>query len=262
MEGIRTPEINRRINQDRFSMNRLISILFFLLFVGSLYADAPKDTFKLANEAFEKGAIDDAIHLYESIISNEFASATIFYNLGTAYIKKQNWAAARYYLEKGLHEEPNNKGLNQNLAYVREQVDDLYNFPHFPLTGVINQIHSMAGKNLLSLALLIFFLAGLGIGWSKPLHWKYILYGISVGWLTLIGLFLVERKNDRIQHNMAIIWQSSTPIYTKPETTSGTELELGAGLKVRTLERVGPWCRVDLADGTAGWIEEKELRFL
>ena len=110
-------------------MRILIQVLFFMLLAGNVIASAPKDTFKLANEAFEKGAIDDAIHLYESIISNGFVSETIYFNLGTAYIKKKNWSAARFYLEKGIQEDPHHNGLEQNLAVVREQIDDLYNFP-------------------------------------------------------------------------------------------------------------------------------------
>lgn len=243
-------------------MRLLIQVLFFLLLACKLTASAPKDTFELANEAFEKGAIDDAIQLYESVISHGFQSETIYFNLGTAYIKKKNWSAARFYLEKGIQEDPHHAGLEQNLAVVREQVDDLYNFPQFPLTGLVNSIHSLAGKNFISLLLLTLFLGGLAVFWLKPVWWRPALYLTFSAWILLLGLFLLEIKNIHIEQNMAIVWQNNAPLFEKPETDNDETSNLKAGIKVRTLEKVGSWCRVDLADGTSGWIEDQELKFL
>ncbi|MCB0687373.1 MAG: tetratricopeptide repeat protein [Saprospiraceae bacterium] len=239
----------------------IVVILFFI--VVKLSADAPKDTFRLANEAYEKGAIDDAIQLYESIVTNDYGSTSIYYNLGTAYLKKENWSAARFYLEKGIQANPNHPGLNKNLELVRTAVDDLYNFPHFPLMGLIDNIHSVAGKNIISIVLLILFIVAMAVAWFKPQFWQKGLYGIAGFWLLVFILFMLERKNARIYHNMAIIWKDETPLYDKPENDSVNDIvNLKAGVKVRSLEKVGPWCRIDLADGTSGWIEEKEVRFL
>lgn len=243
---------------------RTVLKICILLFLSTkILADAPKDTFKLANEAFDRGAIDDAIQLYESIASNNYASAVLFYNLGTAYIRKENWPAARYYLEKGKLEHPTDEDLRHNLEFVREQVDDLYNFPSFPLTGLVDQIHSVSGKNSISVSLLILFGVGLLVLYTKPFHWKSIIYGIGAMWLLVLILFLFERKLERIDHSMAIVWNDQVSLYNKPETdASSSVVTLKAGLKVRTLEKIGPWCRVDLADGTSGWIQDKDVRFL
>ncbi|MCB0665784.1 MAG: hypothetical protein KDC80_08185 [Saprospiraceae bacterium] len=242
---------------------RTVIIFCFLFIVADAIADVPKDTFRLANEAFEKGAVDDAIQLYESIASNDFGSTTLYYNLGTAYLKKENWPAARYYLEKARQEHPTRVDLNSNLEYVRERVDDQYNFPHFPLAGFIEQIHSLFGKNFISLLMLFLFIGGILVAYLRPSHWKTSLYIGTAAWILVFSVFLLERKIDTIQHNMAIVWNDQVQLYDKPEVARESKIaDLRAGLKVRSLEKIGPWCRVDLADGTSGWIEDKDIRFL
>jgi tetratricopeptide (TPR) repeat protein len=243
-------------------MKIVIAIVSFFLFSSNSFSASPADTFKLANDAFAKGSISDAIQLYESIVSNNYGSATLYHNLGTAYLKQQNWPAARYYLEKGLQEAPFHSAIQHNLQYVREQVDDLYSFPRFPLTGVIEAIKSYLGSSFLSMLLSFAFLVIIVLLWLKPGNLGVWLYSLGFFWLLTFTLLLFELNYDRSNHKMAIVWQNQTQLYEKPEVSDLEKMHLSGGFKVRILERVGPWCRIDLADGTTGWIEEKELRIL
>ncbi len=240
---------------------RLIIVAFWTILALKLSASAPTDTFQMANEAFERGAINDAIQLYENIVDNHYHSTAIYHNLGLAYLKQENWSAARYYLEKGLLEAPLDAGLKRNLQYVREQVDDPYNFPAFPLTGLIVKIHHYAGRNLIAVGLLIVFLGILAIVWLKPMSWQMYSYFLGALWMILLGLFLLERNYDRTNHEMAIIW-SEADVYEKPDELSGPVTSLKNGYKVHILEEVGSWYHIDLADGTTGWMEENNLRRL
>ncbi len=243
-------------------MRTLHIVLFWALLALNVSATTPTDTFKLANEAFEKGAIDDAILLYESILSNDYHSPTIYHNLGVAYLRTQNWPSARYYLEKGLLQAPLDPGLNSNLNFIREKVGDSYNFPSFPFTGLISKIHQIAGQNVISLFLLLVFLCTISVIWFKPGKWQLVSGLLGATWVILLMLFLLERKNEQIHHDMAIVWNHVAELYDKPDEISESISTIYGGHKVRIMEKVGPWCQVDLADGTTGWIEAKELRLL
>ncbi|MBK8505616.1 MAG: tetratricopeptide repeat protein [Saprospiraceae bacterium] len=243
-------------NEDSISNSKPIPIFF------NGFAALPADTFKLANEAFERGSISDAIQLYESIVSKDYGSASIYHNLGTAYIKQQDWSAARFYLEKGLQEAPLHSAIQKNLRFAREQIDDLYSFPRFPLTGVIETIKSHTGSNFLSVLLSSLFLILVVLLWFRPGNLAVWLYILGSFWIVTLVLLLFERNYDHTNHRMAIIWQNQTPLYDKPEVSDLGIANLSAGYKVRILEQVGPWYYIDLADGTSGWIEQKEVRRL
>jgi tetratricopeptide (TPR) repeat protein len=243
-------------------MRTLQVVLFWILIALKVSASAPTDTFKLANEAFERGAIEDAIMLYESILTSDFHSPTIYHNLGVAYLRTQNWPNARYYLEKGLLQAPLDAGLNSNLNYIREKVGDSYNFPSFPFTGLINKIHQSAGQNIISIFLLVVFLVTTLVFWLKPGKWQLVSGLLGATWVVILMLFLLERKNEQIHHDMAIVWNQEAALYDKPDEISESISIIYGGHKVRIMEKVGPWYQVDLADGTSGWIEAKELRLL
>jgi tetratricopeptide (TPR) repeat protein len=244
-------------------MKLFYSLLFILAGTTILQAELPSDTFKLANDAYEHGAIDDAIHLYESIMGSQYTSAVLYYNLGTAYIEKQKWAEARYYLEKARLADPNQEGVIENLNYVQKQIDDLYEFPYFPFTNIVEYIHSTMGWSALTLSLLAFFLLVLGTIWVRPLkHWKSLAYALTACWILLFCLFLLEWNYARMKNKLAIVWEGGVDLREKPDDFGEPIATLEGGFKVRVLEQVGPWCRVDLADGSAGWILGQSIKSL
>ena len=224
-------------------------------------AGTPSDTFRLANQAFEAGNIEDAIMLYESIASSGYESAALYFNLGTAHTQKNQWAPARLYLEKALWIDPTEKRVALRLENVKEQIDDLYHFPVFPLTGVIRQIHGGLGKNAISTLLLLVFTALLSLFWFKPNQWKYYTLGLGTAFLVLISLLLLEINYTKRHHQLHIIWKD-TALLEKPDDSSTELTSLSAGYKIRILEEVGPWFRIDLADGTEGWVRNEGLRSL
>mgnify|MGYP002073045972 CR=1 FL=1 len=63
-----------------------IWVMCFLFCKSLLFADAGMQ-FEKANRAFQKGDFAAAIELYESVLKENFVSAELYYNLGTAYLE-------------------------------------------------------------------------------------------------------------------------------------------------------------------------------
>ena len=240
----------------------LISALFIIIHI-TLCLGIQSDTFSLANSALEEGKIDDAIALYSTLSDNGYGSTVLYYNLGSAYAQKEDWGDARLYLERAKLEDPLSKEIDQNLEFVKDKVGDYYHFPAYPLSGVIKRIHGLFGKDILAITLWISFSITLMMLYRWKIkkmsgRWKVLTYGFL--WLSgfLLVLFLFELSYYSFHSKMAIA-SSSKELYEVPEESSSLIVQLNAGHKVRILEDLGKWKRIDLSDGTEGWLTSEHL---
>ncbi len=246
-------------------LNKALWILFVstMVICESNANVIPKDTFRLANEAFSKGAMDDAIQLYQSIADGGFKSLPLYHNLGTAYANKENWAAARLYLERAQLEDPLNAEVINNLEQVKEKVDDPYHYPKYPLFNSIEYIHSRFSTNAFAWMLLVISLL-----FIASLYQRFVVASSNAKtWLWISAVFLIifstlvffEQTYVRFHNRMLVLFEASE-LYRAPDEYGEVVTELMPGHKLRIQEELGPWVQVDLADGTEGWIQTSKVR--
>ncbi len=247
-------------------MRAPLLLLFVAAALSTAFASAPKDTFRLANEAFEKGAIEDAIQLYQSIADRGYGSAKLFYNLGTAYAELSQWGEARYFLERASLENPRGEEIQSNLDMVKAQIDDQYTFPRYPFFGTVEWLHSHVGRHFLSLALLLLF--GLLL-WLVFRIWlggrtalRPALWPASGLLLVVAFLFSMEITYQRFHQRMGILMLDKAALVAIPDLDGQLVTELASGHKLRIREELGPWLHVELADGQQGWIKAQGVRRL
>lgn len=247
----------------RVNVIKVVLFVFVFCLNGLAHAASPQDTFRMANEAMRSGATQDAIQLYQMLADRNFASLELYYNLGTAYALQKDLASARLYLERAYLMDPRNEQIRSNLAMVKSQIDDVYHYPSYPFFSTIETVHSMLGQNFLSLCLLILLSALALLLWLKSkddTNVNMYLY-VVVGCILLVVMsMLVERTYTSFHKRMAIVHPNTAPMFERPEVTNKRALDLASGYKVRINEEVGPWLKVDLADGTPGWIERQYVK--
>ena len=243
-----------------------ILLLIVMSFLENIQAnDTHTDTFRLANSAFKEGSIDDAIQLYRAIADKGYVSLPLYFNLGSAYAKKRNWTEARYYLEQAHLENPLHKDVNKNLDFVKEQIDDPYTYPKYPLFSLIELIHSGLGRNVVSIFFLLCFL---GCATSLYLRWIGQLKNKLVNWLfatflIFFGIIMFfEQTYERFHARMVIVNLPTTNLYKIPDVEGEVAFDLQGGHKLRIQESIGPWYKVDLADGTEGWVPADHVKGL
>lgn len=246
-------------------INAIRVVLFLCMFClnGLAHAASPQDTFRMANEAMRSGATQDAIQLYQILADRNFASLELYYNLGTAYAMQKDLASARLYLERAYLMDPRNDQIRSNLAMVKSQIDDVYHYPSYPFFSTIETVHSVLGRNFLSLGLLILLSALALLLWLKSkdeTNVNMYLYVVVICTLLVVVSVLVERTYTSFHKRMAIVHPNTAPLFERPEVTNKPSLDLSSGYKVRINEEVGPWLKVDLADGTPGWIERQYVQ--
>lgn len=240
----------------------LFSILSICLKVSVAQA-MQSDTFQLANTALSEGKLDDAIHLYSTLADKGYSSATLYYNLGSAYAQKESWGKARLFLERAQLEKPLSKEIEHNLEYVKDEVGDLYHFPAYPLSGFIKVVHNAMGQDILAICLWIFFAITLMMlfRWKVKKargRWQLLTYVFGGIFVVVLTLFFLEQAYFRF-HNRMVIASDEKAVYEVPDDATATVASLRAGYKLRVLEDLGDWKRIDLSDGTEGWITNTNL---
>ncbi len=108
----------------------LLPVVFLLALPMNVKANAAaKEQLKQANEAFTANNYQKAAELYEAVVSSEFESAALYYNLGNAYYQQQQTAKALLNYERALRLQPHNKNIQNNLqlakARITQPVDEL-----------------------------------------------------------------------------------------------------------------------------------------
>lgn len=229
----------------------------------SAWASTAKDTFQLANDAFATGDVDRAIALYEHLTARKLISHELFYNLGTAHAERESWGAARFYMEKAFFENPGHEQIQHNLRLIKEQVDDTHRFPQYPFFASIASIHSQLGQKFLGLGLLI-LLYSIGIlmmlNLLKTIPRTKIYLSVLGGLLVVNGFLLImEYTYVGFHTKMGIVTKDGTELFPHPDASTEPNAYLSAGSKARVNESVGPWSKVDLADGSVGWLQTEKI---
>ncbi|MBX2814751.1 MAG: hypothetical protein KTR24_02090 [Saprospiraceae bacterium] len=237
--------------------SRLILVLGFTGLALVLKGN-PTDTFRLANEAHEKGAVDDAIRLYENLVEHGYGSSDLYYNLGTSYSTKEQWSKARLYLERARLRDPSSTPIEHNLRFVQDKVGDHYAFPRYPLSHTVEKMSAIVGSNGIPM---LFFLCFLGLC-SCLIYLKQVpstvwgrrsLLISGVALLCTVPLLLGQIALERQQASMVVL-MTDGHLSAIPEEGSDAVEQLAAGVKLSVTEDYGNWLKVDMANGSQGWI--------
>ena len=242
----------------------ILTVLLSLTFTTQLQGNSlPTDTFRLANEAFAQGSYADAAQLYQAIADRGYGSAILFFNLGSVYMEIREPSKARFYLEKARLLDPRDDRVIMQLDKLKESIEDPYRYPPYPLFTVIEVIHANLGINMISILFLLIWIC-LFVVWylhrnKRLLHGKWMLR-VVIGCTVMAAVLLFFEKTYQNFHDrMYIVRAEDVQLLPQPSEDTEAILGLKPGYKVRLKEELGPWIRVDLADGTEGWLLFEQL---
>ena len=126
-----------------------------------------------ADSAYIKGDYLTAISIYESIIENQGVNATLYMNLGNAWLKRDEVAKAILYYERAYLLDPSDNDIKFNLELARTKTVDKVN--------TVNQIFLVV--------------------WFKKLltsldvrSWAVITVSVFALCIIMAGIFLLSKK--------------------------------------------------------------------
>ncbi|MBP5677000.1 MAG: tetratricopeptide repeat protein [Bacteroidales bacterium] len=221
-----------------------------------------------ADSAYAIGNYGTAAALYQKLITEvPSPSADIYYNLGNAHYRMQEYGPAILNYERARRLDPAMKDARQNLALANSKTIDHIEVLPKPLLSrwfdsLCTDITPHAWRiiwlvvlALTCLSVVLFFLI------SNLTVRKSTLIAFPVFLLLLIfcTIALITSTNRLNDHSAAIVMEPAINVKNSPEAQSTDKLILHEGTKVTIDDSIQLWYKIILADGTDGWCNKKDV---
>ncbi len=241
-------------------MKRIIIILMFLCALSGYAGAQENDLFASANKEYKEGRYQEAVRLYEQLIETGHSYASVHYNLGNAYAKTSDFGKAILNFERARRLNPRDSEILSNLNYVNSLLEHQVEDKRPAIIVGLNEILSNTSKTESSLLVLIFY--GMWVvtyafylllkrpPWMK--RTVVILFFIfMVFTVVLILKISIAREED------AFVVAKTAEVKYGPSDQDKTAFKLTAGMPVFINDERDSWARIELRDGTGGWISRK-----
>ncbi|MCQ2278016.1 MAG: tetratricopeptide repeat protein [Bacteroidales bacterium] len=250
-------------------MKHLFPILF--IFCGlSVWAQSPRETFALANQAYEQGQYQQSVELYQTLIDGGYESASLYYNLGNAYYRQNEAGQALLWYERAHRLAPADRDIRENLEFVYSHTEDnIETLPQFLVVRWWNAVCSIANPRgwMTILIVVLFLLGGAVVLFFLARSYQMRKAGlIASGVMTLVMMLCVgltvSSSFSAHSRSEAIVTAPMSVIKSSPDQGSVDKFILHEGSKVKISDRVDSWLKVTIADGSKGWVSESDITII
>jgi len=245
------------------------TFLIILLFISSGLFAADNDALVIkANKAYSAGAYQQAIELYQQVITNGYSASELYYNLGNAYFKSNDMPSAILYYEKALKLNPGDEYAKNNLQVVNAKISDKI----LPMPELFYKRWWNAMQNLfyvdtwaiiLIAGVVLFFITTASYLISNRILIRKLSFGCGIFFfiLSTFSFLFANTKFQTITHQKtAIIFAPSLTVKSSPDDNSTDLFILHEGTKVSVTDKVGQWREVKIANGSVGWVKADTFR--
>jgi tetratricopeptide (TPR) repeat protein len=241
-------------------------IIFILLLTTQVFF--AQNGFDKGNYLYQKGRYEQAISEYESVLAAKQHSAELYFNLGNCYYKLNKVAPAIYNYEKALVLSPDDAEIQNNLKFAQKMtIDEVKVIPKVGFSKMIHDFTSTLHYNTwawISVGLsTLFLLCFTGYYFSQITFSKRIFFFGMFGLIFLLLMSVsaaISEKNDFDNEKPAIVFAQMVLVKSEPQITSNTVFTIHEGTKVFILETLDNWRKIQLTDGTEGWIEKTAIK--
>ena len=234
-----------------------IQSLFILIMIAQSICSAasPSEAERLYNE----GKYEESAVVYTSLIESHGENASLWYNLGNAYLKSDAIGNAIFAYRKSAKLNGYDSDLFQNLQFARKKVihsvapsDSFLSFLQTKLSTLsISTWFWIANMTLLCI------LAGLFLRKQPqivlPRFFNHFIQAISVvtvmSWIIFWGCFYYQ---IHLQNSVVVAKKSA--IKSGPANTLPTLFYLHEGVELTVIKQTSDWAEIKLDNGLQGWV--------
>jgi tetratricopeptide (TPR) repeat protein len=244
----------------------LTGIILLLISFNSI-ADQQADIEK-ANKAYMAGFYENAITIYEKIINDGVASPELYYNLGNAYFKTNNFPSAILNFERALKYNPGDEDIIYNLAVANSKiVDKIELLPDLFYIKWWKNLKSWLSPDgwaiaIITLFTLLIILTAVFL-LSRSIITRKILFASGLVILLasiLTGIIAWQTYTESRMQNTAIVFTPTLPVKSSPDESSIDLFVIHEGLKVRIMDKIGDWNEIKIANGSKGWVKAGDIK--
>ena len=221
--------------------------------------------------AYQAGLWTEAAAAWQGILDSGMVREDLYYNAGNAYFKAGDLPRAILNFERVLKLSPSDADARYNLELCNSLIQDKIDaVPEFVLKSAARSFSHSVPSNTWAALSIVFFVLLLGgvllflLG-RHSLQRKLGFWG-GIAALQLFFLcwdFASWQYRDYVHADGAIVMRAVAPVGSAPGAESSTALfVLHEGTKVRVLDSVDGWNKIELADGRQGWIAAGDLEMI
>lgn len=242
------------------------NVLYILLLIPQFFF--AQDSFKKGNDLYQNAKYDEAIKAYESVLADKQESSELYFNLGNCYFKLHQIAPAIYNYEKALVLDPENKGALNNIKFAQKQtIDEIKVVPKVGFAKLLRDFTGIYPFDTWAWISIVFSFLFLGffVGY-------YFYQAVNLKRIFFVGMFVILlfmlmsvaaaffEKSHFENERPAIVFAEAADVRSEPQSASSTTFVLHAGTKVYVFEKIGNWRKIQLTDGTEGWIDREAIK--
>jgi tetratricopeptide (TPR) repeat protein len=243
------------------------NILYILLLTSQIFF--AQNGFEKGNDLYKKENYDQAVKAYESVLEiDKQHSAELYFNLANSYYKLNKVAPAIYNYEKALVLTPDDKDVLNNLRFAQKRTID--EIKVVPKVGFAKLLRDFTGKyhyntwGWIAITFsFLFLLTFLGYYFSQTALVKRLFFFGMFALLVLLSISMVAALFEKSHYEYekpAIVFAEMAKVKSEPQKLSPDVILLHEGTKVFVEESVDNWKKIQLTDGTEGWIESTAIR--
>lgn len=250
-------------------MKKIVLLLgIYLTVVAGLHASDYDTLFTRANTAYTNGYYLEAIDNYLKIVDQGYESADLYFNIGNACFKLEDYPSAIFYYEKAKKLDPNDEDILFNLGLVNTLiVDKIEPVPELFLRTWWRSFINVFGTDtwamisvatfILFFVLLAFYLLSRIIRVRKTAFYT----GLVVLFMAMFSFAIAFQKYQEFHHRQeAVVFTPTITVKSSPNANSVDLFVIHEGSKVQIKDRVGEWCEIRIANGSVGWLPASAIR--
>lgn len=246
-------------------------LLILLCSLALCFIAQAQDSFfmqnKKAADLYKAKRYEQAVTVYESMLSGGKRSAQIFYNLGNAYYKSGEIGRSILNYERALKLKPNYSDTQYNLRLAQMKIiDQQYVENEFVFERWLNTFNSFMSSNVWAVWSVVVFIACLVLlfvyMFSKQIKYRKqgFVGAIIALCISLLCLWMSYRQKSLAENDsQAIVLSSDVTIVSTPDEQGTHLLELHEGVKVQIKSTLDVWVEIELPDGKVGWLKDEDI---
>jgi tetratricopeptide (TPR) repeat protein len=248
------------------NLNKMKNIFYILLLTTQIFF--AQNGFEAGNDLYQKGKYNEAVAAYENVLKGNKQSAELYFNLGNSYYKLNKVAPAIYNYEKALVFSPNDSEVLTNLRFAQKRtIDEVKVIPKVGFAKLLRDFTAIYHYNTwawISVSFsVLFLLSFIGYYFSQSTVFKRMFF---FGMLAMVFLLVISisaaifEKSHFKNEIPAIVFAEMVEVKSEPQKLASNVVTLHEGTKVYVKETLKNWKKIQLTDGTDGWIETSAIK--
>ena len=247
----------------------IIKIYIYITIMSIANANNEFGIFEAANSHYNEGNYGDSIELYEGIISDDFHSGDLYYNLGNAYYRQGIIGKSIWAYNKAILLNPRLSDAKYNLEIAMASMKDRIILPSefLPVQTYVSIKSNFTFNEWLligSLVVLItvcFFVASKFFIFSNAIVQKTLFMFVIL--ITALHLILIDLFFEQNAQQSGIIISNKVNAYSGPFDGKNTMLfTINEGTRAKIYQKQGDWIEIAIINGDKAWIPSKSIRQL